>query len=237
MSSDRQKFTEQVTLKYVDSYYENNYAIEEDVVVRRPYSNIESQNEKGVCLFQCFIHFTKCNIEEASTCFECIEIDEPLGTQTRCCCSQRENNGLQYKVIKHKETGIKFLIGRVCFEKLFDGEKDKLKYFFQPTCKECGKKVKQNRVKTSGYCGIKCFNEFNEREEKIRIKKLWDDEAPKREAERKAWLEKERIRIEKEEEEKKKFPYGKHLICVLCGEEKKTDFERKYKWCKDCKKK
>jgi hypothetical protein len=207
-------FTEYVTLKYNDSYYENNYTIEDGVVFRRPISNIESQAEKGVCLFQCFTHFTNQYISQASTDFEVS--DKELGEQTRCCCSQQEGQGLLYKVIRHKETGLEFVIGRVCFEKLFKGEKDKLKYFFQPNCKYCGNKVKKNmkNTPTKGFCGIKCLKEFNDREEQIRKKKEWDDGAPEREAkliaqlaEREAQiLERERIRKELEEhilEEKK----------------------------------
>lgn len=234
MTSTNEKFTEYVSLKYNTNYYENNYTIKDGLVTRRPYSNIEGQNEKGVCLFQCFVHYTECNIDQASVCFECVDDHEPLEMQTRCCCSQKEDDGLLYKLIRHKKTGIKFVIGRVCFEKLFVGEKDKLKYFFQPTCKECGEKVKQNRVKTSGYCGMECFKKFNEREEKIRIKKLWDDEAPKREAERQARHEEQRKKIEEAELEKKMYPYGRHYNCQRCGVEQK---DIKYKFCKKCGKK
>ena len=48
-----------------------------------------------------------------------------------------------------------------------------------------------------------CLKEYNDREEKIRLKKIWDDEAPQREAERQARIEKERIRIELKEEEER----------------------------------
>jgi hypothetical protein len=267
-----ENFTEYITLKYNDNYFENNYTLVDGVVFRRPYSNKESQAEKGVCLFQCFTHFTKHYIAEASTAFEVV-LDKELGEQTRCCCSQREEAGLLYSVIRHKETGLEFVIGRVCFQKLFEGEKDKLKYFFQPSCQECGKKVKRDKIKTKGFCKFECYNKFNEREEKIRKKKEWDDGAPEREAQ---ILERERIRKELEEfnieekkikqkkwddeapereakrlarlaeleeeekrreEIKKKFPYGQWYNCQGCDVEKKTDFERKYKWCKKCGKK
>lgn len=250
-------FTEYVTLKYNQSYYDNNYTNEDGVIIRRPYSNKESQAEKGVCLFQCFTHFTNCYISQASTAFEII-LDKHLGIQTRCCCSQEEVkglNGLDYSVIRHKETGIEFVIGRVCFEKLFAGEKDKLKYFFQPNCKLCDEKIKRNKQNTKGFCDMKCLKEYNDREEQIRKKKEWDDGEPEREVAR---LEKERIKQKKWDDEaperealiaknealiaelkekKIKFPFGEWFNCQGCNVEKKTDFERKYKWCKKCGKK
>jgi hypothetical protein len=232
MDTDSEKFKQYIASKYVDSYYENNYTIENGIIIRRHHSDIESQNEKGVCLYQCFLHFTKSYIEEASTAFECN--NETGGFQTRCCCSQREENGLNNMVVTHVETGIKFVIGAVCFKKLFAGEKDKLKYFFKEKCKECSEKVKKRNKKRPNFCSMKCCNTFNEREEKIRIKKLWDDEAPKREAERKARLAEIEEEEKRKQEIKKKFPYGIWLNCQRCDRENKLDKQKKYKFCENC---
>lgn len=265
MDKESEEYREYIKLKYGDSYFKNNYNIENGIVIRRPDNIPESQAEKAVCLSQCFDYFTKCHIVEASSEFQVV-LHKSLGLQTRCCCSQKEDDGLRYKIIKHRETGLEFVIGRNCFEKLFAGEKHKLKYFFQPNCKYCGEKVKINKLNTKGFCNLKCLKEYNDLEEKIIKQKKWDDEAPEREAQ---IFERERIRKEIEEfniEEKKikqkkwddeapereakrlekiaeleeikrKFPYGIWNNCQRCNRENKSDKQKKYKICENCCKK
>jgi len=186
------KFTERNVLKYNTNYFNINYIVKNGIVFRENDSIIESQTEKSLCLLKCFDYYTNSNIENCISCFEWV--NESMGNQTRCCCSQNEECGLNYEVVKHKDTNIKFVIGIVCFKNLFkDANKKDLKYFFKPTCKFCGEKVKKNNPKTSGFCKTSCLKKFNDRELNL-IK----------------------------QEEKKLYPYGKHYNCKRCGVEQQN---------------
>jgi hypothetical protein len=201
------KFSDRNVLKYTTNYFVENYILTDNLVIRKKTSDIESQNDKPICLLKCFDYFTKSNTVDYINSFECVEESVKVSIidfQTRCCCSQNEELGLNYEAIKHKDTGIIFVIGKVCFKNLFGEEcgKKELKYFFQPTCKECGEKVKKNNRKTSGFCKTSCFKKFNDRELNL-IK----------------------------QEEKKKFPYGKNYNCRRCDVKQKNI---KYIYCRDC---
>lgn len=272
-----------MSIGYDSKYFEINYEIRNNVVRRTLISEEEKPDDKHKCLVECIKHFTGIDVDNKNdllTNFHCkdgiVEFNE-----RRCCCSQEEPI-LRCYSITYIETGLSFIIGGVCFKRLFsDIHKEQWRElkFFQPNCKYCDKKVKRNMVNTptKGFCGIKCLKGYNDREEEIRKRKEWDDRAPEREVAR---LEKERIKqkkwddeaperealiaknealIEKlkaenaerneklkalelilqaENEEKKiKFPFGEWFNCQGCNAEKKTDFERKYKWCKKCGKK
>lgn len=264
---------------YDSRYFEINYEIRNNVVRRTLISVEENPDDKHKCLVACIKHFTGINVDNKNdllTNFHCkdgiVEFDE-----RRCCCSQEEPI-LRCYSITYIKTGLSFIIGGVCFKRLFsDIHKEEWRNlrFLRPDCKYCGEKVKRNMINlpTKGFCGLKCLKGYNDREEQIRKKKEWDDGAPEREAQ---ILERERIRKELEEfniEEKKikqkkwddeapereakriarlaeleeeekrrvekkiKFPFGEWFNCQGCNVEKKTDFERKYKWCKKCGKK
>jgi hypothetical protein len=230
-----------MSIGYDNTYFEINYEKRGNVIRRTLISEIEKPDDKHKCLVACIKHFTGIdvdNITDLLSNFRCyegkLELDE-----RRCCCSQYEIN-LNCYTITHIETGLTFVIGGVCFTRLFSGIKKEEwldMRFFQPDCKFCSKKVKRNKELTKGFCGLKCLKDYNEREEQIRKKKEWDDGAPEREAKRIARLAELEEEEKKRQEIKKKFPYGIWLNCQRCDRENKTDFQKKYKICENCCKK
>jgi len=251
-----EKFTnEYINNKYTADYFDKHYTISNNIVIRRPHSVVESQFEKGICLYKCLSHFTNTFINNASNCFECNDERLP-DTQTRCCCSQLEEDGLKAYLITHKETGFKFVIGRVCYEKLFGGEKDKLKYFFQQKCLYCLEKVKKHDKNRPNFCNQKCVRKHCEKEQRKKQeeeykkkeeerKKKWDEEAPKREAERerekKEWedgAKQRQIDYSKMLREKEKWCL-KNLeknfkCCQNCEKPKTKENEKKFPLCFTC---
>jgi hypothetical protein len=256
-----------MSINYDSKYFEINYEIRDNVVRRTLISEEEKPDDKHKCLVACIKHFTGINVDNKNDLldnFHCkdgiVEFDE-----RRCCCSQEEPN-LRCFSITYIETNLSFIVGGVCFKRLFafDDKEWRNLRFLRPDCKYCGEKVKRNMINTptKGFCNRKCLKDYNDREEQIRKKKEWDDGEPEREAKRIAREEEEKrkkkewddgapereARIAENEEKirvlelekiemKKKFPYGQWYNCQGCDVEKKTDFERKYKWCKKCGKK
>jgi hypothetical protein len=223
-----EKFTnEYINNKYTTDYFDKHYTISNNIVIRKPYSVVESQFEKGICLYKCLSHFTNTFINNASNCFECND-DRLPDTQTRCCCSQLEEDGLKAYLITHKETGFKFVIGRVCYEKLFGGEKDKLKYFFQQKCLYCLEKVKKHDKNRPNFCNQKCVRKHYEEEQR----KKQEEEYKKKEAKQRQ-IDYSKMLREKEKWCLKNLTRN-FMCCQNCQKAKTKENEKKWPLCSTC---
>ena len=198
-----------ITYKYTENYFNNNYSNTNNIIRRRDISNAENQFEKGRCLAQCLKYFAKIDI---TTITDLTEHFECLGRspehETRCCCSQHEEEGLNSYIIVHKASQLSFVIGKVCFKNLFEHvPPEQFNKFYQPNCDYCNQKIKVYNKNRPNFCNQKCVKKHYEEEERkaqaLRIKK-WEEEASQRELERKKkWDEEAPLREAQEEERKK----------------------------------
>jgi hypothetical protein len=254
---------EYIHYKYNESYFVANYFNTNNIIRRRDISNSENQFEKARCLIQCLKYFAKIDvttITDLNEHFECI--GKSPDHETRCCCSQHEEEGLNSYIIVHKVTQLSFVIGKVCFTNLFNNvPPEQFNKFYQPNCDYCEQKIKMYNKNRPNFCNQKCVKKHREQEERKKIElsnKKWADEAPLREAARlKKWEEEAPIREAQEEEHKKKWEEKNKRImeanqkyiesqqsknkkkvyteCAECDKPKYTERQRECELCYDCK--
>lgn len=185
---------EHINYKYTETYFASNYNKTNNIIRRRDTSNVENQFEKGRCLAQCLKYFANIDVTtiiDLSEHFECIGKSPYF--ETRCCCSQQEQELNSYIII-HKPTQLSFVIGKVCFTNLFNNvPPEQFNKFYQPTCDFCKQKIKVYNKNRPNFCNQKCAKKHCEqeymKEQQLRLKK-WEEEAQQREAERlKKWEE------------------------------------------------
>jgi hypothetical protein len=209
---------EYITYKYTESYFNNNYSNTNNIIRRRDISNVENQFEKGRCLSQCLKYFAQIDITTVTDLYEHFDcIGKSPHHETRCCCSQHEEDGLNSYVIVHKKTQLCFIIGRVCFRNLFENvPPEQFNKFYQPNCDYCEQKIKVYNKNRPNFCNQKCIKKHCIQEEQkqqqikeAERKKKWEDEAPLREAQeaerKKKWEDEAPLREAQEEERKKKW--------------------------------
>ena len=223
---------EYITYKYNESYFTNNYNNINNIIRRRDISNVENQFEKGRCLIQCLKYFAKIDvttITDLNEHFECI--GKSPDHETRCCCSQHEEEGLNSYIIVHKVTQLSFVIGRVCFTNLFNNvPPEQFNKFYQPNCDYCEQKIKVYNKNRPNFCNQKCVKKHNEEEERKaqalreeERKKKWEDEAPLREAKQKY--------IESQQSKNRKIVY---THCLECEKPKIGENHQKWPLCYKC---
>jgi hypothetical protein len=153
-----------------DADYANaNYDKINNVITRKIDSPIE--NEKHRCLKSMLKIFTDTQYEFIPT--EFTHIDGPIRDETtRCICSQRERR-ITHHIIKHKETGLHFKIGRDCFDKLFpvNFHQDILN-FYKKNCKYCEKLIQKKSDDRPDFCTMKCKEMYDEMQH-VRDHKRW----------------------------------------------------------------
>lgn len=254
---------EYIHYKYNESYFVANYFNTNNIIRRRDISDSENQFEKGRCLIQCLKYFAKIDVTTITDLLEHFEcIGKSPEHETRCCCSQHEEEGLNSYIIVHKKTQLSFVIGKVCFKNLFEHvPPEQFNKFYQPNCDYCEQKIKVYNKNRPNFCNQKCVKKHKEQEERKKIElsnKKWADEAPLREAERlKKWEEEAPLREAKakklEEENKRRFkkiPYTHYVPisaptpdwqnqtvyenCAECDEPKYNEKQRKCKLCYHC---
>ena len=253
---------EYINYKYTESYFVNNYSNTNNIIRRRDISNAENQFEKGRCLAQCLKHFVNIDVStitDLNEHFECIGKSQEH--ETRCCCSQHEEEGLNSCIIVHKASGLSFVIGKVCFKNLFDHvPPEQFNKFYQPNCNFCEQKIKKYNKDRPNFCNQKCVKKHCEqeymKEQQLRIKK-WEEEAQQREAERlKKWEEEAPFReaqiiesqksskeafekimeqnqkyIESQQSKNKKKVY---THCLGCNKPKTCENHQKWPLCYNC---
>jgi hypothetical protein len=238
---------EYINYKYTESYFANNYSNTNNIIRRRDISNSENQFEKARCLTQCLKHFINIDvttITDLNEHFECIGKSQEH--ETRCCCSQHEEEGLNSCIIVHKASGLGFVIGKVCFKNLFDHvPPEQFNKFYQPNCDFCEQKIKKYNKNRPNFCNQKCVKKHCEQEymkeqqlrQAERLKK-WEEEAPLREAATKK-LEEEYKRIneanqkyiESQQSKNKKIVY---THCLGCNTPKVCENHQKWPLCYKC---
>jgi hypothetical protein len=150
---------EYITYKYNESYFADNYSNTNNIIRRRDISNSENQFEKGRCLAQCLKYFAQIDITtitDLTEHFECI--GRSPEHETRCCCSQYEEQGLDSYIILHKASQLSFVIGKVCFKNLFEHvPPEQFNKFYQPNCDYCKQKIKVYNKNRPNFCNQKCL--------------------------------------------------------------------------------
>lgn len=256
---------EYLKYKYTDTYFANNYSNIDNTIRRRDISNNENQYEKGRCLKACLKHFANIDVSTVTDLNEHFVCNgNSTAFETRCCCSQHEEMGLNASVITHKATGLNFVIGKVCFKNLFDNvPPEQFHKFYNRFCDFCEQKIKVYNKNRPNFCNLKCVKKHHEQEERkkeeLRIKK-WEEEAPLREAARlKKWEEEapqreaeekqrkiaiERIREQNEKVEQKIQKYIEsqqsknkkpvYTHCLGCNKPKTCENHQKWPLCYKC---
>lgn len=199
---------EYIRYKYTKTYFDENYSNTNNIIRRRDISNAENQFEKARCLAQCLKHFVNIDVStitDLTEHFECI--GKSPDHETRCCCSQHEEEGLNSCIILHKASGLSFVIGKVCFKNLFEHvPPEQFNKFYQPNCDFCEQKIKKYNKTRPNFCNQKCVKKHWEqeciKEQQLRQKK-WEEEAPLREAARLKKWEEEAPQREAEEKQRK----------------------------------
>ena len=243
---------EHINYKYTESYFANNYSNTNNIIRRRDISNTENQFEKRRCLAQCLKHFVNIDIltiTDLNAHFECIG-KSPLN-ETRCCCSQYEEDGLDSCIIVHKPTQLGFVIGKVCFKNLFENvPPEQFNKFYQPNCDFCKEKIKKYDKNRPNFCNQKCVKKHCEqeyiKEQQLRLKKLeteaqqreaerlkkWEEEAPLREAEAKKHKEQYEKIMKQNQQSKNKNPV--YTQCQKCNIPKTRAEHQKWPLCYKC---
>lgn len=216
--------------KFDKRYFTINYFIKDykdykNVVQRVEDSSGESQNLKEPCLRSCLSHFIGEDLTGVKKISEHFVTDHILYRDhlKRCCCSEevwrtddegtKQRVDIWHGVVTHKLTNLSFIVGSVCFRKLFI-DADDADTFFKETCNYCGKIVAKRSVDRPNFCNQKCVKKYEEQEEKKR--RLLRDEAWK-----KKWGE----------QNNKKKVYDN---CAECDKPKYTEKQRQFRFCFDC---
>jgi hypothetical protein len=170
--------------KFDKRYFELNYHIKDfykviykDVIHRNEDSSGESQNFKEPCLRACLTHFIGEDLTGTKSIAEHFVTDQRLHRDhlKRCCCSEevwrtddegtRQRVSIWHAVVTHKLTKLSFIVGSVCFKKLFVDAED-ADTFFKETCKYCGEIVAKRADDRPNLCNQKCAKNFEEREKR-----------------------------------------------------------------------
>ena len=149
-------------LKFDYQYACENYNVNGKLVTRKEWSPVE--NCKHTCLVCMINMFTDKYINEKFIPADFEHTDGPIRDEkvTRCICSQFEPR-ITHHIIRHKETGFSFKIGRVCFENLFEkAYHEDILDFFKETCKHCKCKIKKRDPNREGFCNLKCKNIYDD---------------------------------------------------------------------------
>lgn len=141
-------------------FNECDYCEVEDNIIERTTEREVAPNLKESLLRDCLIFYCKEDKLPDLKDFRFMGMEDKLGCNAHygihCICSQYIHN---IHIIKHIPTGMKFRIGKNCFEKLYDLKREDLS-FFKENCKYCDKKVNNKRTKAGklSYCCDKCMN-------------------------------------------------------------------------------
>tara|TARA_R110002012_G_scaffold252698_1_gene431663 strand:+ start:266 stop:823 length:558 start_codon:yes stop_codon:yes gene_type:complete len=120
-----------------------------------------SPHHKQILLKECLAFFTGGELPSLDD-FKFIGEDENEEGM-RCLCSQTIN---KVYIIEYIPKGIKFKLGRNCFEKLYGRFETNENDFFKPFCLNCkDNKVLSRRSKEGklGLCSKKCMHIFNKK--------------------------------------------------------------------------
>ena len=154
-------------LKFDYHYACENYNVnvEDKLVTRKELSLVE--NCKHTCLVCMLNFFTDKYIKDKFKPNEFIHVKGPIKNEniSRCICSQCEPS-ITHHIIRHKETGVSFRIGRDCFKKLFESGlyRQEVLDFFKETCKNCQCKIKKRDPNREGFCNLKCKEIYDDRQ-------------------------------------------------------------------------
>jgi hypothetical protein len=246
---------EYITYKYNESYFTNNYSNTNNIIRRRDISNAENQFEKGRCLAQCLKYFANIDITTITDLLEHFEcIGKSPEHETRCCCSQHEEEGLNSYIIVHKASQLSFVIGKVCFKNLFEHvPPEQFNKFYQSNCDYCTQKIKVYNKNRPNFCNQKCVKKHCEQEERKKMEednRKWREEQQIKEAERKKkWDEEAPLREAQEEERKKEREEAKqkyieslqsknkkiiYTHCLGCEKPKTCENHQKWPFCYKC---
>jgi hypothetical protein len=242
---------EYITNKYTESYFTNNYSNTNNIIRRRDISNVENQFEKGKCLTECLKYFAHIDITDVTDLLEHFECNgKSPHHETRCCCSQYEEEGLNSYIIVHKKTQLSFVIGRVCFRNLFENvPPEQFNKFYQPNCDYCEQKIKVYNKNRPNFCNQKCVKKHCEEEQRKQQqikeeerKKKWEDEAPLREAQEEERKKKWEEEIKRSMEAKQKYieslqSKNKKIVythCLGCEKPKTCENHQKWPFCYKC---
>jgi hypothetical protein len=164
--------------KFDKRYFTINYFIKDykdykNVIQRIEDSSGESQNLKEPCLRACLSHFIGEDLTSVKKISEHFVTDHKLHRDhlKRCCCSEevwrtddegtKQRVDIWHAVITHKLTNLSFIVGRVCFRKLFI-DADDADTFFKETCNYCGEIVAKRSVDRPNFCNQKCVKKYEE---------------------------------------------------------------------------
>jgi hypothetical protein len=218
--------------KFDKHYFTINYFIKDykdykNVVQRYEDSSGESQNLKEPCLRACLSHFIGQDLTGVKKISEHFVTDHKLHRDhlKRCCCSEevwrtddegtKQRVDIWHGVVTHKLTNLSFIIGRVCFNKLFVNADD-ADTFFKETCKACGEIVAKRSVDRPNFCNQKCIKQHEE------------EQCCKRNAE---YEEAKQKYIESLQSKNKKIVY---THCLECEKPKTCENHQKWPLCYKC---
>ena len=187
--------------KFTPEYYEQNYHIFKNTVYRNEDSSGECQAVKEKCLRACFSHFINLDCSTITNIRTHFSTDGKLrrDTITRCCCSQKEPNGIGYYVLTHNKTQLNFIVGNDCFSNLFKNADD-VETYKKEVCKSCGEFVVKTSTFRPNLCNIKCVKDYE------------------RKCNKKVYL-----KCVKCGASKKNANQQKYMLCYNCDQEKKLD--------------
>jgi hypothetical protein len=153
----------------MDFKYDNDYAIANynklnGIITRKIDSPVEP--DKNVCLRSMLKIFTNSNYEFIPT--EFTHVDGPIRNSTsRCICSQRRNK-ITHHIIKHKETGLQFKVGKDCFDRLFPNNfHQEILDFYKKPCKYCKEIIQKKSDDRPDFCTKKCKEFYEDLQEDL----------------------------------------------------------------------
>jgi len=212
--------------KFNVTYFETNYHIAD----YHQYKNVVFRNEdssgcssKDKCLKACIAHFIKenlINVKKISEHFTKSDHTFRDGIITRCCCSQKENDGITHGIVTHNQSNMSFIVGSVCFLKQFEDAED-AKTFWKEECKYCGLIVKKKNKDRPYFCNLKCVKKHREEEEmkehELRLKKWEEQEHQQSKNKNPVYTQCQKCNIPKTCAEHQKW-----LLCYKCNKKKKS---------------
>tara|TARA_R100000951_G_C2552712_1_gene152998 strand:+ start:80 stop:679 length:600 start_codon:yes stop_codon:yes gene_type:complete len=146
-------------------FQEKDYQLKNNVIKRINDFEVNPK-DKNSLLKDTIIHYCgECEDQNELPKLEDFYFDEYINVvcSTNCICSQSIKHIYR---IEHKPSGLKFNIGRNCFENLYGKKHLDDINFFKPFCKNCMReKVKSQRniFEKEGFCSLKCKNIYNKK--------------------------------------------------------------------------
>lgn len=146
-------------------FNEDDYELKDNIVKRNNNFEVRSREKKDLLKETLMFYCCECDEDSELPKLEDFSFTEYIDEEcsTNCICSQRIKNIYR---ITHNPTGIKFNIGKICFENLYGKQKIDNCNFFKPFCKNCERfKVKSQRsdFEKQGFCSLKCKNIYNKK--------------------------------------------------------------------------